>query len=40
MKVIVLFKEDVNAENKDWLILSESAFELWDNEEDTYYDNL
>ncbi|MBE9592674.1 MAG: hypothetical protein IMF19_04270, partial [Proteobacteria bacterium] len=39
-KVIVLLKEEVNAENKDWLKLSESAFEFWDNEEDAYYDNL
>jgi len=39
-KVIVLFKEDVNDENKDWLKLSETAFEFWDNEEDAYYDEL
>jgi hypothetical protein len=39
-KVIVLFKEDVNAENMDWLKLSETAFEFWDNEEDAYYDDL
>jgi hypothetical protein len=39
-KVIVLFKEELNAENMDWLKLSESAFVFWDNEEDAYYDNL
>ena len=39
-KVIVLFKEEFYDENKDWLKLSESAFEFWDNEEDAYYDNL
>lgn len=39
-KVIVLFKEGFNggSENKDWLKLSESAFEFWDNEEGVYYD--
>jgi hypothetical protein len=42
MKVIVVFKEDINEGygNKDWLRLSESAFEFWDNEEDAYYDDL
>jgi len=39
-KVIVLFKEEFNDENKDLLKLSESAFEFWDNEEDTFYDDL
>ena len=39
-KVIVLFKEELNAENMDWLKLSETAFVFWDNEEDAYYDNL
>ena len=38
--VIVLFKEEFNDKNKDWLKLSESAFEFWDNEEDAYYDEL
>ncbi|NQE04997.1 hypothetical protein C5S32_03905 [ANME-1 cluster archaeon GoMg1] len=38
--VIVLFKEELNDKNKDWLKLSESAFEFWDNEEDAYYDEL
>ena len=42
MKVIVVFKEEFNEgyANKDWLKLSETAFEFWDNEEDSYYDNL
>jgi hypothetical protein len=42
MKVIVVFKEDINEGygTKDWLRLSESAFEFWDNEEDAYYDDL
>jgi len=39
-KVIVLFKEELNAENRDWLKLSETAFVFWDNEEDAYYDDL
>lgn len=41
-KVIVLFKDGFNEgyENKDWLKLSESAFEFCDNEEDAYYDDL
>ena len=39
-KVIVLFKEEWNAENMDWLKLSESAFVFWDNEEDAYYNDL
>jgi hypothetical protein len=39
-KVIVLFKEELNAENMDWLKLSETAFVFWDNEEDAYYDEL
>lgn len=39
-KVIVLFKEELNAENRDWLKLSETAFVFWDNEEDAYYDEL
>jgi hypothetical protein len=39
-KVIVLFKEELNAEDMDWLKLSESAFVFWDNEEDAYYDDL
>ena len=38
--VIVLFKEEFNDENKDWLKLSASAFEFWDNGEDAYYDDL
>jgi hypothetical protein len=33
-KVIVLFKEELNAENMDWLKLSETAFVFGDNEED------
>jgi len=42
MKVIVVFKEEFNEgyENKNWLKLSESAFEFWDGEEDAYYDDL
>lgn len=36
--VIVVFEEGYG--NKDWLKLSESAFEFWDNEEDAYYDDL
>ncbi|CAD6495014.1 MAG: hypothetical protein EMLJLAPB_01100 [Candidatus Argoarchaeum ethanivorans] len=42
MKVIVVFNEesDDGYENKNWLKLSESAFEFWDNEEDAYYDDL
>ena len=40
--VIVVFKEEFKDGygNKDWLRLSESAFEFWDNEEDVYYDDL
>ena len=42
MEVIVVFKEEFNEgyANKDWLKLSETAFEFWDNEEDAYYDDL
>jgi len=42
MKVIVVFEEEFNEgyENKDWLKLSERAFDFWDNEEDAYYDDL
>lgn len=36
----VKFKEELNAENRDWLKLSETAFVFWDNEEDAYYDDL
>ncbi len=39
-KVIVLFKEELNAENRDLLKLSENAFVFWYNEEDAYYDDL
>ena len=41
-RVIVVFNEESNDgyENKNWLKLSESAFEFWDNEEDAYYDDL
>ena len=42
MKAIVIFKEEFNEDyaNKDWLKLSETAFESWDNEEDAYYNDL
>ena len=42
MKVIVVFEEEFNEGygTKDWLKLSESAFDFWDNEEDSYYDDL
>ena len=42
MKVIVVFKEEFNEghDDRNWLKLSESAFEFWDNEEDAYYDDL
>jgi predicted DNA-binding antitoxin AbrB/MazE fold protein len=42
MKVIAVFKEEFNEgyANKDWLKLSETAFEFWDNEEGAYYDDL
>ena len=41
MKVIVLLKEGFSEGygNKDWLKLSESAFEFWD-KENAYYDDL
>ncbi|MEA1895652.1 MAG: hypothetical protein U9N36_10730 [Euryarchaeota archaeon] len=34
MRVIVVFKEDINEDykTKDWLGLSEGAFEFWGNE--------
>jgi len=42
MKVIVVFEEEFNEGygTKDWLKLSESAFDFWDNEEDANYDDL
>jgi len=35
-----MMNEGEHDENKDWLKLSERAFEFWDNEEDAYYDDI